>query len=314
MNNHMYEHPATQANLAHAARARRADRRARRRAAGLQGRAGRRAPGRAGASCWRRASGARRALRAGARSRARRSPTGEGAGRACACWSPPAARASRSTACASSATAPPGAWASRSREAARARGARGDADRRQRRAAGARRASRARDVATAAELQQACEQEFPACDVLLMAAAVADFRPAEPGRRARSRRPGASACELELEPTADVLAGSRPRSAAPARRSSGSPPSTASGRSRTARGKLAAKGLDAVVVNDISRADIGFDVGRQRGHDPHRADGDGTAARAASSDRRARSSTQAQQVAERDPRRRRARCASGGLK
>src|SRR5919205_4249611 len=36
------------------------------------------------------------------------------------------------------------------------------------------------DVATAAELQAACEAEFPAADVLLMAAAVADYRPAAP--------------------------------------------------------------------------------------------------------------------------------------
>ncbi|MET0685187.1 MAG: bifunctional phosphopantothenoylcysteine decarboxylase/phosphopantothenate--cysteine ligase CoaBC, partial [Solirubrobacteraceae bacterium] len=35
------------------------------------------------------------------------------------------------------------------------------------------------DVATAAELKAACEEAFPACDVVLMAAAVADYRPAE---------------------------------------------------------------------------------------------------------------------------------------
>src|SRR4051812_9376194 len=36
------------------------------------------------------------------------------------------------------------------------------------------------DVETAAELQEAVEAEFPDCDVLLMAAAVADYRPADP--------------------------------------------------------------------------------------------------------------------------------------
>ena len=36
------------------------------------------------------------------------------------------------------------------------------------------------------------------------------------------------------------------------------------------RGKLERKGLDAVVVNDISRADIGFDSDRERGHDRDR--------------------------------------------
>src|ERR671926_765815 len=39
------------------------------------------------------------------------------------------------------------------------------------------------DVATAAELQAACEAEFPAADVLLMAAAVADYRPAAPAAK-----------------------------------------------------------------------------------------------------------------------------------
>ena len=69
MNNRMYEHPATQANLDDAARARRDRRRARRRTTGLQGERGRRAPGRARAAAGRlrgrRSAG--RALRARAR-------------------------------------------------------------------------------------------------------------------------------------------------------------------------------------------------------------------------------------------------------
>ena len=36
------------------------------------------------------------------------------------------------------------------------------------------------DAATAAELSDAVKEAFPTRDVLLMAAAVADFRPAEP--------------------------------------------------------------------------------------------------------------------------------------
>ena len=53
-----------------------------------------------------------------------------------------------------------------------------------------------------------------------------------------------------------------PRSApsgARARRSWASPPSTGR-RRRRAREKLARKGLDLLVVNDISRSDIGFDA------------------------------------------------------
>jgi len=115
-----------------------------------------------------------------------------------------------------------------------------------------------REVVTAAELDAACRQEFPNCDVLLMSAAVADFTPAEPaeGKLKKSDR---ERLELVLEPTADVLTGLA------ARRSDGQ---TLVGFAaehgeravEIARDKLAAKGLDALVVNDISRDDIGFDV------------------------------------------------------
>jgi phosphopantothenoylcysteine decarboxylase/phosphopantothenate--cysteine ligase len=114
-----------------------------------------------------------------------------------------------------------------------------------------------REVVTAAELQDACVEEFPGCEILLMAAAVADFRPAaaHAGKIKKSER---DRLELVLEPTADVLSGLA------ARRSDGQ---TLIGFAaehgeqgvERAREKLLAKGLDAVVVNDISRADIGFD-------------------------------------------------------
>ncbi len=93
-----------------------------------------------------------------------------------------------------------------------------------------------------------------------MAAAVADFTPgcARRGQDQEGRR----ASELELELRADGRRARRlwPRDGARGRRSSASPPSTARTRSSSRAGKLAAKGLDAVVVNDISRGDIGFDV------------------------------------------------------
>ena len=54
-------------------------------------------------------------------------------------------------------------------------------------------------VGTAAELQAACEREFPSCDVLLMTAAVADFRPVDP-TRARSRRRAASISRSSSSP------------------------------------------------------------------------------------------------------------------
>src|SRR2546421_1740373 len=49
-----------------------------------------------------------------------------------------------------------------------------------------------RGVVTAAQLKEACEREFPGCEVLFMAAAVADFRPAHPapGKIAKTGREG----------------------------------------------------------------------------------------------------------------------------
>jgi phosphopantothenoylcysteine decarboxylase/phosphopantothenate--cysteine ligase len=115
-----------------------------------------------------------------------------------------------------------------------------------------------RDVVTAAELARACAAEFPRCDVLLMAAAVADFTPSAPVE-GKIRKSGQTRLEISLEPTEDVLSG-----LAVARRDGQTivgfaaehGPQALAG----AREKLLGKGLDAVVVNDISRPDIGFDV------------------------------------------------------
>jgi len=114
------------------------------------------------------------------------------------------------------------------------------------------------DVATAAQMGQACEELFPDCDVLLMAAAVADFRPVAPsnGKIKKSQQDG---LRLELEPTADVLCG-----LAATRREGqtliGFAAEHGEGAIDYGRGKLKEKCLDAVVVNDISRTDIGFDA------------------------------------------------------
>jgi phosphopantothenoylcysteine decarboxylase/phosphopantothenate--cysteine ligase len=112
-------------------------------------------------------------------------------------------------------------------------------------------------VGTAAELQDACEREFPGCDVLLMAAAVADFRPADrvDGKIKKAER---EHLMLELEPTADILRGLSSN-----RQQGQTLVAFAAEHGREgiehARTKLAAKRVDAVVFNDISRADIGFE-------------------------------------------------------
>jgi phosphopantothenoylcysteine decarboxylase/phosphopantothenate--cysteine ligase len=115
-----------------------------------------------------------------------------------------------------------------------------------------------RDVVTAAELQRASEEEFSASDVLLMAAAVADFRPVAP-REDKIKKAGQAGLSLELEATVDVLAALSAR-----RRAGQTLVGFAAEHGQRAvelgREKLLAKGLDAIVVNDISRSDIGFDV------------------------------------------------------
>ena len=112
-------------------------------------------------------------------------------------------------------------------------------------------------VETAAQLADACEQEFARCDVLLMAAAVADFRPSNPSDSTLKKDRGAPT--IELEPTVDVLSALSPR-----RRSGqvivGFAAEHGEDAVSYARGKLQRKALDAVVVNDISNPQIGFEV------------------------------------------------------
>jgi phosphopantothenoylcysteine decarboxylase/phosphopantothenate--cysteine ligase len=114
------------------------------------------------------------------------------------------------------------------------------------------------DVETAAELEAAARAEFASADVLLMAAAVADFRPSAP-EQSKIAKTGRDGLAIELEPTTDVLAA---LSAArrPEQTLVGFAAEHGEGAVERGRGKLERKGLDAVVVNDISRADIGFDA------------------------------------------------------
>ena len=113
-------------------------------------------------------------------------------------------------------------------------------------------------VGTASEMREATRAEFPSCDVLVMAAAVADFRPAAPAN-AKLGKEGRESLVVELEPTEDILA------ELSVERSDGQiligfAAEHGEGAVERARGKLERKGLDAIVVNDISRSDIGFDT------------------------------------------------------
>jgi phosphopantothenoylcysteine decarboxylase/phosphopantothenate--cysteine ligase len=119
-------------------------------------------------------------------------------------------------------------------------------------------AVRYRDVVTAAELADACLNEFDRADVLLMAAAVADFRPAAPHAE-KLAKDGRDHLTVELEPTPDVL-----RLMAERRQATQTLIGFAAEHGSQAvdrgRAKLVRKGVDAIVVNDISRPEIGFDA------------------------------------------------------
>jgi phosphopantothenoylcysteine decarboxylase / phosphopantothenate---cysteine ligase len=112
-------------------------------------------------------------------------------------------------------------------------------------------------VETTAELEAAVRERFPEADVLIMAAAPADFRPAAPTDSKISRE-GSEGLSIDFEPTTDIVA-----AVAAERRPDqtviGFAAEHGEGAVERGREKLSRKGLDAVVVNDIARSDIGFD-------------------------------------------------------
>jgi len=112
-------------------------------------------------------------------------------------------------------------------------------------------------VETAAQLLDATVAHAAQADIVVMAAAVADYRPAEAIAGKRSK--DAEGWTIELEPTVDILA----RLGASRRDGQlliGFAAEHGEGSVERARGKLQRKGIDAIVVNDISRTDIGFDA------------------------------------------------------
>jgi phosphopantothenoylcysteine decarboxylase/phosphopantothenate--cysteine ligase len=115
------------------------------------------------------------------------------------------------------------------------------------------------DVETAEELAGVLGEEFPRCQVLLMAAAPADFRPAARAEGKIKRR--GAGLDLHLEPTEDILAGLA------ARRDEGQTvvgfaAEHGVGGAGRARNKLSRKGADLIVLNDVADPDIGFESDR----------------------------------------------------
>lgn len=108
------------------------------------------------------------------------------------------------------------------------------------------------EVRTTAELAAATREEFDNAHVLLMAAAPADFRVADPAAGKLQREGG---LDLHLEPTEDILAGLR-------RREGQTVVAFAAEHGNDlarARQKLDRKKADLVVLNDVSDQQIGFD-------------------------------------------------------
>ena len=114
------------------------------------------------------------------------------------------------------------------------------------------------DVVTAAELADACAARFDACDVLLMAAAVADYRPADAREGKIKKDQTGGELNLALVRTTDVLSSLADRRR-PDQLLVGFAAEHGEGALEYGRGKLVRKKLDAVIVNDIGGAGIGFE-------------------------------------------------------
>ena len=111
---------------------------------------------------------------------------------------------------------------------------------------------RAVAVESAADMDAAMQAAATTADVVVMAAAVADFRPKAPAARKLHGVP-----ELVLEPTPDILAGLAARRP-PGQVLVGFAAETDDPLAR-ARDKLEKKGIDLLVVNDVSADGAGFD-------------------------------------------------------
>ncbi|MBW3663997.1 MAG: bifunctional phosphopantothenoylcysteine decarboxylase/phosphopantothenate--cysteine ligase CoaBC [Actinobacteria bacterium] len=114
------------------------------------------------------------------------------------------------------------------------------------------------DVVTAVEMQKAVIDLAPTADVIVKAAAVADFRPSETSATKLKKDSGPPALELVRNP--DILA------ELGADHVAGRPPLLVGFAAEThdveahARAKLERKNADLLVVNDVSRRDAGFEV------------------------------------------------------
>jgi len=112
-------------------------------------------------------------------------------------------------------------------------------------------------VVSAREMQEACETIAPACDVVVAAAAVADYAPANVADQKIKKSGDSDILTLTLVPTPDIL-----RRLGNAKRAGqlliGFAAETENLHENAAK-KLAAKNLDMIVANDVTQEGAGFD-------------------------------------------------------
>jgi phosphopantothenoylcysteine decarboxylase/phosphopantothenate--cysteine ligase len=115
------------------------------------------------------------------------------------------------------------------------------------------------DVETALEMREAVHAEFGSVTVVVMAAAVGDFRPANPSNRKIKKEdlPAEGGIQIDLVANPDILA---EISREPGDRVVVGFAAESHDVLESARRKLERKGCDLLVANDISRRDAGFDT------------------------------------------------------
>lgn len=118
-------------------------------------------------------------------------------------------------------------------------------------------------VETAAQMLEAVLREFPECDALVMAAAVADFRPRNVAEDKIKKEGGIP--QIELEATEDILkAVAGLRSKVKRKQVVVGFAAESQDLLQNASNKLQSKKLDLIAANDISASDAGFSVETNR--------------------------------------------------
>jgi phosphopantothenoylcysteine decarboxylase/phosphopantothenate--cysteine ligase len=112
------------------------------------------------------------------------------------------------------------------------------------------------DVFTAREMDQAVRAAEGGAHALIMAAAVADYRPVQP--EAGKIPSGTQALNLTLEPNPDILGAIGPERSKRGAITIGFALEIGEGGESRARGKLVAKGVDLIVLNDATQPDSAF--------------------------------------------------------